>query len=291
MAFGPEGKTFASTSVDGTVRLWDVATHRQLGKPILSRTYGTVTLAFSPDGKTLATGSDRAVRLWDVATHRQLGNPLTGHTTLTDDPTMVLAFSPDGKTLASGADDKTVRLWDVATRRPLGDPLTGHSGRVVSLAFSPDGKTLASGGDDQDQTVRLWDIATRKLIGDPYPVTSSYLAIGSVAFTRDGKTLAAESAATVWHWDVGYLVDTARYLCAITGRSFTRARNGDTTYRRARHTRDSAPEAGHHTTTHRCPPATVHARRDDYVDDRAGSSQRRKRTVEPRIGSLPLSYA
>jgi WD40 repeat protein len=111
-------------------------------------------VAFSPDGKTLVSGSRSAtVRLWDVVTHHQLGDPFIGHT----GQVTSVAFSPDGKTLASGGEDATVRLWDVATRHQLGNPLTGHTDQVESLAFSPDGKTLASGSDDQ--TVRLWDVA------------------------------------------------------------------------------------------------------------------------------------
>ena len=83
-------------------------------------------LAFSPDGKTLASvvgSNNRTVRLRDVATGRPIGVPLTGHTDAVDS----VAFSPDGKTLASGSWDRTVRLWNVASGRPIGRPLTGHA--------------------------------------------------------------------------------------------------------------------------------------------------------------------
>src|SRR5215470_8937320 len=162
VAFSADGKTLATGSADHTVRLWDVATRRQIGKPLTGRTNAVYSMAFSPDGNTLATGSnDHTVRLWDVATRRQIGKPLTGHS----DAVNSVAFSPDGKTLATGSADYTVRLWDVATRRQIGRPLTGHTDAVNSVAFSPDGKTLATGS--LDDTVRLWDVATRRQIGSP----------------------------------------------------------------------------------------------------------------------------
>jgi WD40 repeat protein len=100
---------------------------------------GTFTLAFSPDGQTLATGGkDKAVILWDTPSARETAR-LHGHTA----DVYSLAFSPDGRTLASGGADSTVRLWDIAAEREAAT-LTGHSGKIVQVLFSPDGLTLAS---------------------------------------------------------------------------------------------------------------------------------------------------
>jgi WD40 repeat protein len=119
---------------------------------------GVSALAFSPDGKILATGaaySDPDIRLWDVASGSEIGRML-GHQAWVSS----LAFLPDGKRLVSSSADQTIRVWDVASRQTL-NVLRGHSNEVWRLAVMPDGRTLVSGGKDGE--VSLWDaLATNR---------------------------------------------------------------------------------------------------------------------------------
>jgi serine/threonine protein kinase len=145
---------------------------------------GTVnSVAFAPDGATLASASDDStIILWDAASGERL-RTLEGHTSEVNS----VAFAPDGATLASASDDSTIILWDATSGERL-RTLEGHTSEVTSVAFAPDGGTLASGS--YDDTVILWDATS----GEQLRTFGGHTdVVWNVAFAPDGATLASGS--------------------------------------------------------------------------------------------------
>ena len=153
VAVSPDGRHVVSGSGD-TVRVWELASGRQVGAPLTGHTEAVYAVAVTPDGRHVVSGGEDGVRVWSVASGRQLGAPLTGHS----DSVSAVAVTPDGRRVVSGGGDGTVWVWELASGRQLGAPLTGHEGSVRTVAVSPDGRHAVSGG--LDRTVRVWELAS-----------------------------------------------------------------------------------------------------------------------------------
>ncbi len=159
-------------------------------------------LAFSPDGKIIASGSvDKNIKLWDTETGTEL-RTLTGHV----NKITSLAFRLDGKVLASGSDDKTIKVWETESGKELRS-IAAHTHEVNSIAFSPDGKTLAS---CSFLVAALWDAESGQPIRE-FKGHSSM--VTSVAFNRDGKQLATagfDNLIKLWNVESGSVLQTLR---------------------------------------------------------------------------------
>ena len=236
VAFSANGRTLISSSADGTTRLWNTETHRQMGPPLTTHRGTVFTTTISPDGRRVATATfeDDRIRLWDVRTQKRRGRPLRGQNA------HAFAFTSDGRTLASAGFESrslnnTIRLWDVRRGRRIAkwanptsyvDALTFSrdgrvlaaagdgvirlwdvdnrrplgrpldSGRVIALEFSPDGLTLASANGGR--RIRLWNVSAQREAGQPLPGHNAI----ALAFSRDGRALASAGDRVIRLWNL-----------------------------------------------------------------------------------------
>jgi WD40 repeat protein/serine/threonine protein kinase len=197
VAYSPDGTRLASASSDGTVRVWDAITGREILTPLRGHTGVVTAVVYSPDGRKLVSSSyDKTVRVWDSTTGQLVRTLGAGGY---KGPVRTVAFSPDGRRLVSGDFAAEMRVWDVATGQEIPfSPLKGHTTIIDMVAYSPDGRLLASAC--QDSIVRVWDGTTGKLKHEVGAATSG---VKAVAFSPDGRRFASGSwEGTVRVWDV-----------------------------------------------------------------------------------------
>ena len=192
-AFSSDGVTLATGSWDGLVTLWDVVAQQDIST-FKVHTERITSVSFSSDGAILATGSrDGTVKLWDVVSQRNIATLKKHAAEVTS-----VSFSSDGAILATGSRDGTVKLWDVARHRAIAT-FEDHTYGVNSVVFSPVDATLLATGA-WDRTVKLWDVETRQNIATFEGHTDG---VSSVVFSSDGSILATGSwDGTVKLWDI-----------------------------------------------------------------------------------------
>jgi len=200
--FSPDGKQILSASSDNTLKLWDVATGKEL-KTLAGHTDVVRACAFSPDGRRIVSASfDKTLRLWDADAGKELA-VLVGHKRAV----RACAFSPDGSRIASGAEDGTLKLWDASRTTEIAT-LAGHEQWVNTCAFSPDGSRIVSGA--WDGTLKVWDVATA---AEMITLRGHTESVRACAFSLDGKRVVSGSEdQTLKLWDVATGAEVATFV-------------------------------------------------------------------------------
>jgi WD40 repeat protein len=189
----PGGQRIITCSRDGSLRLWNVKSGKQIGEDWRDGDSGAQSIALSPDGKKVVSGSsDGPVRLWDIETCKVI-KKWTGHTAGVE----CVRWSRDGRRVLSGSEDGTARQWEVEGGETIENIIasieTGYN-YVSAVVYSPDTTLIATGGFDgrraAEHPIKIWDAKTGKLVATLKGHTHDVLCL---AWTKDGKTLISGS--------------------------------------------------------------------------------------------------
>lgn len=211
IAISPNGQLFASSSLDDTIKVWNLQTGEEL-LTLKGHAKGVNAIAISPDGKLLISGSDDyTIKVWNLHNGTLLGT-LLGHTRDVN----AVAISPDGKFFASGGEDRTIRLWSASTGALL-RTLSGVAGMIRSIAISRDARTLASGG--LDNKTKLWNLQTGEQL---ITLVGHINSVNAIAFSPDSQVVVTGSkdkTVRLWNTQSGALLRTLtehiRDVCAV----------------------------------------------------------------------------
>ena len=202
LLISPDGQTLASASADKTIKLWDLATGREI-RTISGHTSFINYIVISPDGQILASASaDKTIKLWDLATGKEI-RTISGHTSFVN----YLAINRDGQILVSASADKTIKLWNLATGKEI-RTISGHSKYIDYFAISSDWQTIATGS--ADNKIKVWNLVTGQEI---YTLTGHSSRVSFVAISPDGQTLASASidkTIKLWNLATGQEVRTLK---------------------------------------------------------------------------------
>jgi WD40 repeat protein/serine/threonine protein kinase len=214
VAFSPDSQRLATVGMDTTVRVWDTATGQEVFALLPGYSGGLMSVAYSPDGRYLASGGDGVVRIWDAGTGRDV-RTLRGYS----GALLSVSFSRDSQRLVSTGGDwstKTggeIKVWDIPTGHNI-QTLRGHTGKIWRAVFSPDGRRLASAA--MDEMVKLWDVHTGQEV---LRLSGHRGLVRSVEFSPDGTRLvSAGQDGKVRLWDATPLgEESGQEFLTLTG--------------------------------------------------------------------------